>query len=455
MTLHLIPLLLCSALISLTMGDTQCSNNQACLKREECPSVNKLYNEFLETKDQNILSELQSKICNQEEKKFCCDCYCVERQKCPSIVKLYEDLKQAEDPDKKKSLVKTLTSKICNKEEKKFLCCDEVPLTTTTTTTTTTPTPQEPKNGTYLPRLEDGTCGRIAGSSEFLYGGEDTKLGEFPFTALLRTKGRSKSDSDKFTCGGNLINTRYVLTAAHCYSEARPLNLVRLGEYRFIHETEGELDCVDDKCLPPVQDFVVSNDDFTIHQDYEHNIIKKTVTNDIGLIRLPREAEINVGVRLVCLPLSLAGKSLENPHNRVTIVGWGYTNAKDERKSLESNNKLDRIATPTQQKGEMTLVTLEFCKEKWGQSYGTFIDGQVCAYNNIDKVSTCKGDSGGPMYGREAGTGVDGEDNSQEPWTLLGITSFGTTRCSTVGARPAVFTKVSFYIDWIKEHLKP
>ena len=79
----------------------------------------------------------------------------------------------------------------------------------------------------------------------------------------------------------------------------------------------------------------------------------------------------------------------------------------------------------------------------------------VCAYNNIDKVSTCKGDSGGPMYGREAGTGVDGEDNSQEPWTLLGITSFGTTRRSTVGARPAVFTKVSFYIDWIKEHLQP
>ena len=59
------------------------------------------------------------------------------------------------------------------------------------------------------------------------------------------------------------------------------------------------------------------------------------------------------------------------------------------------------------------------------------------------------------MYGREAGTGVDGEDNSQDPWTLLGITSFGSSRCSFRGAKPAVFTKVSFYLDWIKKNLKP
>ena len=46
--------------------------------------------------------------------------------------------------------------------------------------------------------------------------------------------------------------------------------------------TEGEVDCFDRKCLPPVQDFLVSLADFTIHPDFAHDRLAKTVVNDIG-----------------------------------------------------------------------------------------------------------------------------------------------------------------------------
>ena len=69
-----------------------------------------------------------------------------------------------------------------------------------------------------------------------------------------------------------------------------------------------------------------------------------------GLIRLPRAAEINVGVRLVCLPLSAAGLSFEAPGNVGTVVGWGFTSAVDQR--LESHKISFR------QSGALSLVQI-------------------------------------------------------------------------------------------------
>ena len=55
---------------------------------------------------------------------------------------------------------------------------------------------------------------------------------------------------------------------------------MRLGEWDVA--TEDQQDCFDRSCLPPVQDLVVSLVDFTIHPDYAHDRLAKTVVNDIG-----------------------------------------------------------------------------------------------------------------------------------------------------------------------------
>ncbi|MBN3295442.1 KLKB1 protein, partial [Amia calva] len=50
------------------------------------------------------------------------------------------------------------------------------------------------------------------------------------------------------------------------------------------------------------------------------------------------------------------------------------------------------------------------------------------------------GDSGGPLVCRKTG----------QPWVLAGLTSFGAG-CA-LKDYPGVFTRVSSYRDWIKEH---
>ena len=64
--------------------------------------------------------------------------------------------------------------------------------------------------------------------------------------------------------------------------------------------------------------------------------------------------------------------------------------------------------------------------------------------NEIPGKDSCQGDSGGPLIVREGETGK---------MYLRGITSFGTNRCGF--GYPGVYTDISYYANWIKDHLKP
>ena len=57
---------------------------------------------------------------------------------------------------------------------------------------------------------------------------------------------------------------------------------------------------------------------------------------------------------------------------------------------------------------------------------------------------SCQGDSGGPLVYRAF---------SDDPWTQVGIVSFGTGRCGA--GFPAVYTKVEAYMDWVASKLEP
>lgn len=64
------------------------------------------------------------------------------------------------------------------------------------------------------PKTTVESCG--VDYSERIFGGNVTDLDEFPWTALIqyrRTKG-----APTFNCGATLINSRYVISAAHCFT---------------------------------------------------------------------------------------------------------------------------------------------------------------------------------------------------------------------------------------------
>ena len=60
-----------------------------------------------------------------------------------------------------------------------------------------------PDDPEYIPSLERDDCGVAGKHGGFITGGEDSRLGQFPFLALL---GKISADSITFLCGATIIN---------------------------------------------------------------------------------------------------------------------------------------------------------------------------------------------------------------------------------------------------------
>ena len=79
---------------------------------------------------------------------------------------------------------------------------------------------------------------------------------------------------------------------------------MRLGEWN-VAGYSGEVQNRDNANLPEEQDFEIGPADVTVHSGYStlrDDRGDKNIQNDLALIRLPRQAKLNSGVQLVCLP---------------------------------------------------------------------------------------------------------------------------------------------------------
>lgn len=221
-------------------------------------------------------------------------------------------------------------------------------------------------------------CG--TSTSDRIYGGEKAQLDEFPWMTLVEYERPNRQRG--FYCGGVLINSRYILTAAHCLKgkdlpPSWKIVSVRLGEYN----TDTEEDCLETgkgqkQCAPPAVDVAV--EETIAHEDY--NPYDTNQYHDVALLRLIRDVQFSDFVRPICLPKipTLLTKSYVNKN--LVVAGWGKT-----ENSSESNIKL---------KLEVPVNPEETCQRTYSQASVRLGNGQLCAGGKKGRDS-CRGDSGG------------------------------------------------------------
>lgn len=238
--------------------------------------------------------------------------------------------------------------------------------------------------------------------------GNTVELGKYPWhTAIFKRSYTSLN----YICGGTLINSNTILTAAHCLMEnsnelSPDMLSVRLGTNQLFEG--GKQHSVR----------LIKTHKYFHNTNYRH---------DIALMRLRTTVKYTNNIRPICL----TNFDFEYVNVVGWMPGWGFN---------ENGTKLNNL-----REAAMPGRTNEECEEVNKNMYRDFFDAEFsfCA-GNINGTSICEGDSGGGL--------VFQRNNS---WFIRGIANLaGSTEFGCDMTKFAFFTDVVAHFDWIQDTLK-
>ncbi|MFC9255846.1 S1 family peptidase [Amycolatopsis thailandensis] len=203
--------------------------------------------------------------------------------------------------------------------------------------------------------------------------------GDFPWIASLQVNGRHG-------CGGSLISSQWVVTAAHCIPQQQGMQL-RIGSKTW--QYGGTL---------------ASASRMIKHPRYSG----QAGPNDIALIRLSQPVQNT--------PIQIASTSPASGTG-VTLYGWGQT---CPQRGCEQQPPANLKQLNTRIDPDSRCQTIQGSTE-------------LCVYSTTNQTA-CYGDSGGPLV-------VQG--------TLAGATSRAGHQSSTCGTGDTIYTDVTAHRQWI------
>eukprot|EP00594_Rhizosolenia_setigera_P016861 CAMPEP_0178975756 /NCGR_PEP_ID=MMETSP0789-20121207/23388_1 /TAXON_ID=3005 /ORGANISM="Rhizosolenia setigera, Strain CCMP 1694" /LENGTH=295 /DNA_ID=CAMNT_0020664635 /DNA_START=246 /DNA_END=1134 /DNA_ORIENTATION=+ len=200
-----------------------------------------------------------------------------------------------------------------------------------------------------------------AQTSSKIVGGTEASPGRYTYQAAL-----IDSDGDQF-CGGSLILSGWVLSAAHCVDNPGDVASVQIGRIDLTDSSET------------YEDIVVLEE--ILHPDWNSD----TEENDIMLLKLATDSMAQVVTYDTGSADTSAGID-------VTVMGWG--------KTTEGGSSSDKLLEV-----ELDIVSNADCGAEDAHD-GEITDVMLCAAR--DGKDSCQGDSGGPLIiaGADATTDV-------------------------------------------------
>jgi trypsin len=235
----------------------------------------------------------------------------------------------------------------------------------------------------------NNTCEIPSRLNRRIVGGQDASSNPFVFALVDRER-------KDFFCAGTLINSRQILTAAHCVD----------GRSRSSFEVRGG-----SRSWERGHRYRITG--IHVHSGFNRD----TLQDDIAILDLAESCH---------LPPADLPRSERPPSrgSRVKAMGWGATDRRDRRS-----------VSATLQEATLTVADSRDVRDEWEGVMPVSRSRQFGTHAN-QWLSTSYRDSGGPI--------LDGN-------TLVGVISGGTMNPCWF-SKPSVHTNVGYYLDWIDRY---
>jgi len=264
----------------------------------------------------------------------------------------------------------------------------------------------------YKPGPGKCSCG-VPFNKRRIIGGRPALIQEYPWQVALF---KNSSDPLPF-CGGSLLSSTTVLTAAHCVDAGIKSVIVAFPN--------------GDVSLENATKIVTSN--IEVHPNYRsfYNLQSAVQNYDFAVLTLPTPISFTENTMPICLP----DPTEQYEQKFATVTGWGAT-------QWGLTPQLTSILMAV----NMTTLSNEQCKTLLGLATipaeyqhlnlipGALTPNMICASAYEEKKSFCLGDSGGPLI-------TLSKDSSY--YSQIGVVSWGD--CVSVN----VFSRVTQQIYWI------